>query len=75
MTGKVKVVNSRGYGFIETDSKIDYFFHHTQFHGDWKKLVAQYVKDLTPIVVEFENDPIATDGPRAINIKVKSNDN
>lgn len=70
LQGKVKNVNSQGYGFIETERQIDFFFHHSQFQGSWKQLLKRYVSD-EPIQVEFENDNAAPDGPRAVNVRVK----
>jgi len=70
MDGKIKTINSKGYGFIETSKHIDYFFHHSAFLGEWKALLSLFVKE-EPIYVEFENDLTAKDGPRAINVKVK----
>ena len=73
MEGKIKMIASRGFGFIETKDKIDFFFHHSAFDGDWKKLVAQYVNNKNSgISVEFDTDETATSGPRAINVRVIS---
>jgi len=67
MHGKVKMVCSDGYGFIETKQKIDFFFHHTEFKGDWKELLKRFVSNES-IDVTFENDPKAPSGPRALNV-------
>lgn len=69
MDGKVKKVNSSGYGFIETAKDIDFFFHHSSYQGDWKLLLKRYVSDEI-ILVEFDNDPEAPSGPRAINVRI-----
>lgn len=69
MKGKVKKVNSRGFGFIETELEIDFFFHYTQFHGDWKQLLQKYVNGEV-IQVEFDNNPDSTDGPQAVNVRL-----
>lgn len=71
MQGKIKAVTSKGFGFIETDKHIDYFFHHSQFAGDWKKLVLLMSKsEDIKVDCQFESDPTAIDGPRAINVKL-----
>lgn len=72
MTGRVKRCNSKGYGFIETDDDIDFYFHYTQYKGDWKILLKKYVSDEV-ITVEFDNDPEAPSGPRAKNIRLVEN--
>lgn len=74
LQGKIKIVNSRGFGFIETPGGIDYFFHYSQFRGDWRKLVMSWVKN-NLIPVTFENDETATDGLRAINVKLIETNN
>lgn len=70
MEGRIRVVNSAGYGFIETPKKIDFFFHHTSYRGDWKALLSRFVKDEI-LIVDFEIDMTAVDGPRALNVTVK----
>lgn len=70
MDGKIKVINSSGYGFISTKNKIDYFFHHSSYPGDWKALLSRFLRN-EELLVEFENDPSANDGPRAINVKLQ----
>lgn len=73
--GKIKMIASRGFGFIETKEKIDFFFHHSAFNGDWKELVAQYVNNKNSgIPVTFDNDETAKSGPRAINVRLVKND-
>ena len=69
MIGKIKTCNSKGFGFIETDKNIDFYFHHTEFKGDWKILLKRYVSDET-ITVEFDNDPMGPSGPRAKNVRM-----
>lgn len=68
--GRLKNANSRGFGFIETEKKIDFFFHHSQYKGEWKDLLQKHVSGYV-IVLEFENDLEANDGPRAINVRIK----
>ena len=75
LEGKIKAVNSKGYGFIETKLGIDYFFHHTSFlngeeKGDWKGLLALFVSG-NPVEVTFDNDPMPPQGPRALNVRLK----
>jgi cold shock CspA family protein len=69
MQGKIKACNSKGYGFIETDKNIDFYFHYTEFKGDWKILLKKYVSNEV-INVEFDNDPNAPSGPRATNVRI-----
>lgn len=69
MIGRIKNVNSRGYGFIETDRMVDFYFHHTQFDGNWKMLLSRYINGEVTNVV-FDSDVTATDGPRALNVKL-----
>lgn len=69
MTGRIKNVNSQGYGFIETKDKIDFFFHFTEYQGDWKQLLKMYVSQ-EKLPVEFDNDPDAPQGPRALRVKL-----
>lgn len=70
MLGRIKTCNSQGFGFIETDKKIDFYFHHTEYKGDWKILLKKYVSDES-IIVEFDNDPNGPSGPRAKNVRIK----
>ena len=66
MEGKVKLANSQGFGFIETDMGIDFFFHHTKFQGNWKELLGCMVKGKV-VNVTFDVDDTAVE-PRAINV-------
>lgn len=76
MRGKIKTVNSKGFGFITTANDIDFFFHYSAFNDGkgWKKLVASFVNnpDIRP-EVEFDVDKTATEAPRAINVKLTGN--
>lgn len=69
MIGKIKVIKSTGYGFITVVDE-DYFFHESQYKGDWEKL-----KELSPPntpegpevqfhVIEHKR------GPRAIKVEL-----
>lgn len=76
MTGKIKVLKSTGYGFIETADEIDYFFHYKAFDGNWKELTSKYLtaKDRNEkLTVEFEPDKTATSGPAAKAVKLLMN--
>jgi cold shock CspA family protein len=70
--GFVKTVKSSGFGFIETRRGIDFYFHSTKFHGDWKKLLAEFVSSPPDrkIEVEFEIDKTSTEAPRAIDVRL-----
>lgn len=68
--GRVKYCNSRGFGFIETKKQIDFYFHQSVYEGNWKELLRLFVADEI-IIVEFHNDPSATEGPKAMNVKFK----
>ena len=70
MEGRIKHANSQGYGFISTEMRVDFYFHHTQYKGDWKKLLQKHVSG-EMLIVEFENDPNAPSGPRALNVILK----
>lgn len=74
MNGTIKTATSKGFGFIETDMKIDFFFHHTALVGnDWKGLLKRIVNKDT-INVTFDNDPTGPQGPRAINVCIVNDD-
>ena len=70
--GRVKHANSRGFGFIETDDQIDFYFHYSNFHNGnkdaWKRMLGCYVKE-EPVKVSFDVDKTANE-PRAINVTV-----
>jgi cold shock CspA family protein len=68
MIGKVKMVTSKGWGFIESN-EIDFFFHHSNVTGDFKVLLKDHVSN-PPVTVEFDNDPNAPSGPKAINVRI-----
>ena len=71
LVGRIKNINSRGFGFIETENQIDFFFHHTSYKGDWKHLLQKYVSNKI-IIVHFQNDPDAPHGPRAIEVEIEN---
>jgi cold shock CspA family protein len=68
VTGRVKIVTSRGFGFIETRIQIDFFFHYTQWDGNWKDLLLRYVNG-EKIYVEFENNRESKSGPQALRVR------
>ena len=69
MTGIVrKVIVEKHFGFIKSrDDGHDYFFHRSDFHGNWDNMVSDTIaKD--QIEVEFEpRDSIK--GPRAADVR------
>lgn len=69
MIGRVTYCNSRGFGFVQDERLIDFYFHHTQFDGNWKHLLVKFVAG-TPITVEFDNDDTAKESPRAKNVRI-----
>lgn len=72
MKGKIKFVNSQGFGFLTDYRKIDFFFHMKDYSGDWKELTAKYVID-SSIKVEFDVDITNDKAPKAINVKLIEN--
>ena len=68
--GKVKKLTSNGFGFIESEH-IDFFFHHTDYQGDWKALLSKYVRK-EPIHVKFDIDVTCDTGPKAINVMLNA---
>jgi cold shock CspA family protein len=72
-TGTVKKLTSNGFGFIESE-KIDFFFHHTDYRGDWKVLLAKYVRK-EALQVKFDIDMECQTGPKAINVSLANGAN
>lgn len=69
MQGTIKIVKSKGFGFIETKEDIDFFFHHSEYQGDFKELVKMYVcQGDKKLSVTFDNDMTAPTGPRAVKV-------
>jgi len=68
MEGRIKYANSKGFGFIETEKQIDFYFHHTQFKGDWKAMLGKFVKG-EQIIVKFDLD-MSAEEPRALDVNV-----
>lgn len=70
MEGRLKRANSKGYGFIETDKKIDFFFHASEFDGNWLELLSYYVQGKT-VAMKFDVDPTTSkQGPRALKVSI-----
>ncbi len=68
MTGEVKSVKDKGYGFIKSEDFKEYFFHHSGFRGDWEQLFRD-AQVGEKIYVEFEVDNSNPKGPRATNVE------
>lgn len=71
-TGCIKTVKSSGFGFIETVSGIDFYFHFSDYKGDWKELLALYVCTSieTKIEVKFDVDTEHKKAPKAIKVEL-----
>lgn len=70
MEGKLKRATSKGFGFIETDKKVDFFFHMSQYDGSWMELLSWYAQDKV-VTLTFDVDMTTTkEGPRALNVRV-----
>ena len=67
MTGIIKQVTEHGFGFIEGEDKIDYFFHKSSFRGKWLALTEELDKG-SKIPVEFDAAECPK-GPRAENVR------
>jgi cold shock CspA family protein len=70
LQGRMKKLASRGFGFIELDD-IDYFFHYTDYKGNWKELLCRFVANEI-LTASFEVDTDSTKGPKAKNVVVIS---
>ncbi len=72
MTGTVKTVKSSRFGFIETEGGIDFYFHFTNYKGEWKALLAKFVQKTadTKIEVKFDVDTEHKTAPKAINVEL-----
>jgi cold shock CspA family protein len=67
MKGVVKsVVADKGYGFIVTIDRTEYFFHKSDFTGHWQDLVDD--RHNGQIEVEFDVTK-SPKGPRAANVR------
>lgn len=70
--GRIKTVNSKGYGFITTKDGFEFFFHYSTFSGmTWRKLVAEFFNNPDKIMnVTFDVDRTSEDGLRATNVRL-----
>lgn len=73
MTGEIKNVQEKGYGFILAENHKEYFFHYTAYSGNWDELKAD-VRLGKKVYVEFEEDNSQPrKGPRAMNVERLNN--
>lgn len=78
MIGKVKTMNSKGFGFITSSDGVDWFFHHSDYVGNWRELMQKYMlakEDKKSLELEFDFDRSSGKGPRAINVKIHFQEN
>lgn len=72
MIGKIKKIDTRGYGWI-TSGDTDFFFHMSEYAGNWKELIiiSPPINDEGPEVlfkaIEHEK------GPRAVKVELLTN--
>jgi cold shock CspA family protein len=64
MLGEIKMVTDKGYGFIKGEKGKEYFFHRSDFDGDWEQLRAETEKIFVEFIVETSNK-----GPRAAKVQ------
>lgn len=70
-TGCIKTVKSSGFGFIETADGVDFYFHFSDYKGDWKELLAKWVmRNDTKIEVKFDVDIEHKKAPKAIKVEL-----
>lgn len=67
MKGFVRTVSTKNFGFIRTESGVDYFFHKDDFNGFWDDLLNDFTESKGKIEVEFEPGEGAK-GPRAAQV-------
>ena len=77
--GKIKTINSKGFGFITGEGDIDYFFHYKDYNqgNGWKQLVQKFLvakHNNQQVEVTFMADLNGSDGPCARSIEVISDD-
>jgi len=67
MRGVVRsIIGDKGFGFIKNpESGQEYFFHKTDYQGNWQDLVEDTLRH--SVEVEFETFK-APKGPRAANV-------
>lgn len=68
MTGTVvRLLGTKGFGFIEGENKIQYFFHRQDFNGFFDDLVSD-MDGGRKVVVTFEIAEHSPKGPRARDV-------
>jgi cold shock CspA family protein len=61
-----RLVDTKGFGFITGEDKVDYFFHRTDFSGFYEDLEVDLQKKR---VIQVTFEPASTEkGPRARNV-------
>jgi cold shock CspA family protein len=68
MKGNVSRISAGGYGFIQGEDQTDYFFHKTDYMGDFGML-SEDVMTGRKVTVEFSSVP-SHKGPRASNVNL-----
>ncbi|HET9253875.1 MAG TPA: cold shock domain-containing protein [Pseudonocardiaceae bacterium] len=61
MTGHIKSIHAKGFGFIRGQDHVEYFFHASEFTGDWRELTPEM-----PVTFEVSE---SRKGPRATNVR------
>ena len=69
MIGTLKFCNSRDFGFVYSQG-IDYFFHRSDFKGNYQVLLDRFKDTKELIQLEFEISDSTQRGPRAKNVKL-----
>jgi len=67
MTGEIKKVMDKGFGFISGEDHKEYFFHRSGFNGDWDEM-KEDVDAREKVYVEFDIEA-SPKGPRAGNVE------
>ena len=69
MTGRVKrLVKDRGFGFIQTDDGVEYFFHRSAVQGGRQRNMSGYDELEEGHRVSFDEEG-SSKGPRATNVE------
>jgi len=71
MTGVIKSIQEhKHFGFIKAADGTEYFFHSSEYAGDWDSLVAFFISsEKDKIEVKFDVTP-SPKGPRAANVRI-----
>ena len=73
MEGNVKFVKKNGFGFITAEDKQEYFFHTSDYMGDWEALL-QVCPPIAKVGVKVSFTPTeGVRGLRAKNVELSSN--